>query len=166
MLVIAQLAILSTTLVQQSVAADPPGFVLWSKGIPPGDPNSKVSFPNHTLSISQRDKDGLVEVHEKFADVIAIQVGNATLIVGGEVVEPASIEAGEIRGKSIQGGIRRTGSRGDVIHIGAGTPHQFLMAPGEQITYILVKIAALLTNSLSKSSAICFICRIWPRASS
>jgi hypothetical protein len=91
---------------------------------------------------SPRDKDGLVEVHEKFADVIAIQVGNATLIVGGEVVEPASIEAGEIRGKSIQGGIRRTGSRGDVIHIGAGTPHQFLMAPGEQITYILVKIAA------------------------
>jgi hypothetical protein len=142
MLVIAQLTILSMTLVLQSVATDPPGFVLWSKGIPPGDPNSKVPFPNHTLSISHRDKDGLVEVHEKFADVIVIQTGKATLIVGGEVVEPASTESGEIRGKSIRGGIRRVVSPGDVIHIGAGTPHQFLIAPGEQMTYILVKIAA------------------------
>jgi mannose-6-phosphate isomerase-like protein (cupin superfamily) len=142
MLVIAQLTILSMTLVLQSVATDPPGFVLWPQGIPAGDPNSKVPFPNHTLSISHRDKDGLVEVHEKFADVIVIQTGKATLIVGGEVVEPASTESGEIRGKSIRGGIRRTVSSGDVIHIGAGTPHQFLIAPGEQITHILVKIAA------------------------
>jgi len=31
---------------------------------------------------------------------------------------------------------------GDVIHIPAGTPHQFFIAPGSQITYFLVKIAA------------------------
>jgi len=117
-----------------SLVADPPGFVLWSKGIPPGDLHSKAPFPNHTLSISHRDKDGLVEVHEKFADVIVVQTGNATLIVGGEVVEPASTEPGEMRGKSIRGEIKRTVSPGDVIHIGVGPPHQFLIVPREQIT--------------------------------
>jgi hypothetical protein len=57
------------------------------------------------------------------------------LIVGWEVVEPASTESGVIRGKSIWGGIKRT------VSPGVGTPHQFLIAPGEEITHILVKIA-------------------------
>jgi hypothetical protein len=87
------------------------------------------------------DKDGLVEIHQKFDDVIVVQTGIAVLIVGGEVIEPASPEPGEIRGRSIRGGTKRSVTLGDVIHITAGTPHQFLIASGDQITYILVKIA-------------------------
>jgi mannose-6-phosphate isomerase-like protein (cupin superfamily) len=119
----------------------PAGFLDWPKGVPPGGLSEKDAFGNHTLSISHRDKDGVVEVHEKFVDVIVVQTGEATLVVGGKVVEPSNTEPGEIRGKSIVGGTKRTVSPGDVIHIAAGTPHQFFIPTGGQITYLLVKIA-------------------------
>jgi hypothetical protein len=138
---IAQLAILAAMLLPQAPTDNPPGFIVWPKGVPPGGLTEKAPFGNHTLSISHRDKDGLVEVHDKFVDVIVIQTGQATLVVGGKVIEPTTTEPGETRGKSIQGGVKRTLSPGDVIHIPAGLPHQFFIPAGGQITYVLVKIA-------------------------
>jgi mannose-6-phosphate isomerase-like protein (cupin superfamily) len=138
---IAQLIILPALLMPQASTSNPPGFVDWPKGVPPGGLSEKAPFDNHTLSISRRDKDGLAEVHEKFVDVIVVQTGSAVLVVGGKVVEPTTTEPGEIRGKSIEGGVKKTVSPGDVIHIPAGTPHQFFLAPNGQITYVLVKIA-------------------------
>ena len=138
---IMQFVALYATLLLPQAAANPAGFLDWPKGVPPGGLSEKDAFPNHTLSISHRDKDGLVEVHEKFADVIVVQTGEATLVVGGKVIEPATTEPGEIRGKSIEGGVKRVVSPGDVIHIAAGTPHQFFIAHGGQITYVLVKVA-------------------------
>jgi hypothetical protein len=102
---VVQLALLSASSAPQAVVADPPGFVLWSKGVAHGGPNTKLRFGNHALSISHRDKDGLVEVHEKFADTIVVQRGIAALIVGDDVLGPESTKPGEIRGKSIRGGL-------------------------------------------------------------
>jgi mannose-6-phosphate isomerase-like protein (cupin superfamily) len=131
----------SVMLIPPQAADNPAGFLDWPKGIPPGNLAEKDAFGNHTLSISHRDKDGLAEVHEKFVDVIIVQTGEATLVVGGKVIEPSATEPGEIRGKAIAGGTKRSVSPGDVIHIAAGTPHQFFIAAGSQITYVLVKIA-------------------------
>jgi mannose-6-phosphate isomerase-like protein (cupin superfamily) len=127
---------------QQATAGTPPGFVLWPKGIPPGGLSEKDSFGNHVLSISHRDKDGLAEVHDKLVDVMIVQSGEATLVVGGEAIDATTTEPGEIRGKSIRGGIKREVRPGDVIRIPAKTPHQFFVPKGGQITYVLVKIAA------------------------
>ncbi len=138
---IAQLIVLAAMMSPQAPSA-PQGFVLWPKGVPPGGITEKAPFSNHVLSISHRDKDGLVEVHDKFVDLMVIQSGEATLVVGGTVVEPATTEPGEIRGKSIQGGITRKLQPGDVIRIPAKTPHQFFIPAGGQITYVLVKVAA------------------------
>ena len=136
------LMILSAILSTQSHTATPAGFTLWPRGVPPSGIGEKDPFGNHTLSISHRDKDGLVEVHEGFTDVIVVQTGSATLVVGGTVDDPQSTGPGEVRGKSIVNGVTRVVRAGDVIHIPAGTPHQFFIAPGSQITYFLVKIAA------------------------
>jgi len=136
------LIMLSAMLAPQGAPATPSGFALWSKGVPPGGMSEKDPFGNHTLSISHRDKDGLVEVHEGFTDVIVVQTGSATLVVGGTVNDPQPAGPGEIRGKSIVNGVKRSISAGDVIHIAAGTPHQFFIPLGGQITYLLVKIAA------------------------
>jgi mannose-6-phosphate isomerase-like protein (cupin superfamily) len=138
---IMQFVALYATLLLPQAAANPAGFLDWPKGVPSGGLSEKDAFPNHTLSISHREKDGLVEVHEKFADVIVVQTGEATLVVGGKVIDPTTTEPGEIRGKSIEGGVKRAVSPGDVIHIAAGTPHQFFIAHGGQITYVLVKVA-------------------------
>src|ERR1035441_9823321 len=124
------------------MAADPPGFVIWPKGVPPADLNGKLDFGNHALSISHRDKNGVVEVHEKLVDVFVVQSGEATLVVGGEVAGPRTTGPGEIQGDSIKGGVSKKVAAGDVIHIPVGVPHQFFLDQGKQITYFVVKVAA------------------------
>jgi len=126
----------------QASANDPSGFLLWPGGVPPGGPSEKDSFGNHTISISHRDKDGRAEVHERLVDVMIIQSGEATLVVGGKSVDPVVTGPGETQGKSIVGGITRKVRAGDVIRIPAKTPHQFFIPQGGQITYVLIKIAA------------------------
>ncbi len=116
--------------------------MIWPKGVLPADLNGKLDFGNHALSISHRDKNGVVEVHEKLVDVFAVQSGEATLVVGGEVVGPRTTGPGEIQGDSIKGGVSKKVAAGDVIHITAGVPHQFFLDQGKQITYFVVKVAA------------------------
>jgi mannose-6-phosphate isomerase-like protein (cupin superfamily) len=113
---------------------------VWTKGVPPGGITQKADFGDHILSISHREKDGLAEVHTKKADVMVIQSGTATLVTGGEVIDPVTIAPNEIHGAGIRGGVKRTVSPGDVIEIPMGVPHQFFLTPGTQITYLLVKI--------------------------
>jgi|SRR6185437_5879838 len=147
---ISQVIVLAALILPQASAAtppqaatnDPPGFLLWPGGVPPGGLHEKDSFGNHTVSISHRNKDGLAEVHDKLVDVMIIQSGEATLVVGGKSVEPKITGPGETQGKSIQGGITRKVHPGDVIRIPAKTPHQFFVPQGGQITYVLIKIAA------------------------
>jgi len=115
-------------------------ITVWPKGIPPGGITQKADFGNHLLEISHRDKDGRAELHQTKADVMVIQTGTATLVYGGEVIDPAPTAPNEIQGSGIRGGRRLTVSPGDVIEIPAGTPHQFLLAPGTQITYLVVKV--------------------------
>ena len=61
-------------------------------------------------------------------------------VYGGEIVDATSPTPNEIRGPSIHNGTSVQVSTGDVIHFAAGTPHQWLVAPGHQITYLVVHI--------------------------
>jgi mannose-6-phosphate isomerase-like protein (cupin superfamily) len=120
-------------------AENPTGFIYWPKGVVSGDANA-AKFDNHAMSVSHRDKDGVAEVHEKQTDIVVVQSGEATLVVGGEVVDRKAAGPGEFRGPSIQGGISKSLSPGDVFHIPAGMPHQFFVPAGKQITYFVVKV--------------------------
>jgi quercetin dioxygenase-like cupin family protein len=53
---------------------------------------------------------------------------------------PSRAESVEIQGSGIKGGVKHEVGRGDVIEIPAGVPHQFFIAPGTQITYLVVKV--------------------------
>ena len=117
------------------------GVMYWPKGIPPQGATYKADFGNHIISLSHRDKDGKVEVHKTKTDVMVIQSGEADLVTGGEAVGLASTGPDEFLGTSIKGGTKRHISAGDVIRVPAGTPHQFFLAPGKQITYSVVKVS-------------------------
>lgn len=121
-------------------AADPPGFVYWPKGVPPASGSKGAKFDNHGLGISHRDHSGLAEVHENQTDIMVVQGGEATLIVGGELVSSKTIRPGELQGESIKGGVKKTLSPGDIVHVPPGMPHQFVLDPGKQITYFVVKV--------------------------
>jgi mannose-6-phosphate isomerase-like protein (cupin superfamily) len=117
-------------------AADPPGFVVWPKGLPPEGTPPKLQFEHGSWSLAHRDKSGIVEAHGTRTLVMVIQSGEATLVVGTDVVDAKNTSPTEIRGTSIRNGIERKVSAGDVINMPAGLPHQFLLEPGKQITYI------------------------------
>lgn len=97
-------------------------------------------YPRHYTMLAFRAKSGGGELHQHFADIFTILDGHATLIAGGEVVEPKTTAPGEIRGASVKGGSRQELHTGDEVHIPAGTPHQMLVAPGGTVTYFVVKV--------------------------
>ena len=126
-----------------AVAQQPPmpdGVTLWKSGIPPQGITQKDNYGNHILSISHRENSGFVEIHKNKADVMIIQSGAATLVLGGKGIDLHETAPNELQGSGIEGGVRIEVAPGDVIHIPVGTPHQFLLKPGTQITYMLVKI--------------------------
>src|SRR5579863_10012613 len=101
-----------------------------------------ASSGNHNFLVAHREGNGEAELHETQNDVIVIESGEATLIVGGTVVDPKTTAPNEIRGPSIKGGEKKSLAAGDVIHIPVKVPHQMLVENGKQITYFVVKINA------------------------
>lgn len=136
------------------LAAEPAGFVVWSgselKGyaqkLAPKINEQKVAserlatFGNHLAMIAHREGDGEAELHETQADLFVVQGGEATLVVGGEVVDAKATAPGEVRGPSIRGGQLRPLGAGDIVHIPAKVPHQLLLAPGKKFTYFVLKV--------------------------
>jgi len=97
-------------------------------------------YPQHSAMLSFRARDGEAELHESFADLFYVLDGRATLVTGGTVVGAVTIAPGEVRGSSIEGGVRQELRAGDVAHVPAGVPHQMLV-PGEKtVTSFALKI--------------------------
>ena len=97
-------------------------------------------FPNDTFMLSRREADGIVEWHENQADIFFVQSGSATLLVGGTMVGGEVTEPHEKRNGTIQGGIRRKLSAGDVVRIAPKVPHQLLLDGTQNFTYFVVKV--------------------------
>lgn len=123
-----------------ALAAEPSGFVIWSKGVAPAGSSKKVQFDNHGWALAHREKSGEVESHETRAIVMIVQSGEATLVVGNDIVDAKRTSPTEVRGSSIRNGIERKVSAGDIINMPAGLPHQFILEPGKQISYIDVVV--------------------------
>jgi len=101
---------------------------------------SLAGYGNHSFLVAHREGDGEAELHETQNDVMVIESGEATLVVGGKVVDPRTTAPHEIRGPSIRGGEKLKLAAGDVVHIPIKTAHQMLVESGKQITYFVVKI--------------------------
>ena len=99
-----------------------------------------ADFPQDTFMLSRRQADGVVEWHENQADVFFVQSGSATLLVGGTMVGGETTEPHEKRNGTIQGGIKRKLSAGDVVRIPAQVPHQLLLDGSPEFTYFVIKV--------------------------
>jgi mannose-6-phosphate isomerase-like protein (cupin superfamily) len=147
--------IFSAVLCLPLVAADPAGVMQWpaaemrvyGKKLAPKMNELKVAteqlgkFGKHSAMVAYREASGEAEVHETVADIFIVNAGEATLVVGGKVIGGKSTGPGEIRGASIEGGVKKKLLAGDVCHIPANLPHQVVLAPGAKpFTYMIVKI--------------------------
>jgi hypothetical protein len=91
--------------------------------------------------LSRRMGDGSPEVHERWMDVTIVQVGRASLLSGGTLTGERASGAGEYRGGTIAGGGLRAITAGDLFIVPAGIPHQFLVAAGDSVRYLTIKVA-------------------------
>lgn len=92
---------------------------------------------NYMIHASRREAAGMAEVHVKDADLIYVLDGTATFVTGGATVDAKTTAPDEIRGASIRGGHTRKLSRGDVIIVPRGTPHQFLEVTNPFLYYVV-----------------------------
>jgi mannose-6-phosphate isomerase-like protein (cupin superfamily) len=135
--------------------ADPDGFQLWSaeslaaakqklvqsvSGPNRASLQTLADYPNELLLLVHREADGQAEWHETQVDVVYIQSGSATLVVGGTLVNETTTAPHERRAPSIQGGVRKKLGPGDLVRIPAKTPHQFLLDGAKECTYLVVKV--------------------------
>ncbi len=137
-----------------ALAADPPGFQHWtsaelkafSKSLAPKIDKNKVAtqqlggFGNYSFMIAHREGPGEAEYHETQADIFVVESGEATLVVGGNLVDGKTTAPHEMRAPSINGGSDKKLGPGDVVTIPAKTAHQVKLDPGKKFTYFVVKV--------------------------
>lgn len=99
------------------------------------------AYGNHSATLWKRTESGEAELHKAKADLLIVQEGSATFVYGGTVVAPHATSAVEIRGTGIRDGQTRRLSPGDIVHVPAGTPHQFMLEKGQSVIYFALKIA-------------------------
>ena len=92
------------------------------------------------IVLAQRREAGLVEYHDHTNHVFIMVDGEATLVVGGTMVDPKRTAADQMRAPSLQGGTTYHMSKGDVITIPAKTPHWFKEVPTKTVAYYAVNI--------------------------
>lgn len=135
-------------------ASDPAGFGLWKASLvrqSEQELSTKIdeqkfswqglgTYDNHLIGISHREGDGSAELHQTQTDIMIVETGNATLIVGGTMVAPKTVKPHEVRGTSIEGGQERELGPGDIVHIPSNIPHQLKIPNGAKFTYLVVKV--------------------------
>src|ERR1700682_3394588 len=95
---------------------------------------------NHMIGSSHREGAGSAELHETQTDILIVDGGEATLIVGGTMVGPKTVKPHEVRGPSIDGGETKQLGLGDIVHIPANIPHQLKIKSGTKFTYTVIKV--------------------------
>lgn len=89
---------------------------------------------------AKREND-LYEVHDGSDDIYYVLEGEATLALGGELVEPNEISPGEWRAKAVKGGNPFVIKKGDLIIVPRGTVHQRTVKD-KGFSMILIKVFA------------------------
>ena len=95
----------------------------------------------YKIDAGRRVEPGEVEYHAHVVDVMHVVEGTATVVTGGEMVDAREVAAGELRGRTIDGGDRHELSEGDVLAIPNGVPHQFVDV-SDPFLYFVVKVEA------------------------
>ena len=97
-------------------------------------------YPQHQAMLSFRSRDSEAEVHQNHAALFLVLAGAATLVTGGTVTRAQTVESGETRGDSIEGGTCLELKAGDIAHVPAGLPHQVRVAGEKTVAFFMMKI--------------------------
>ncbi len=113
------------------------------------DPDSGLAFTDalarsdarrHYVQVIHRRGYSRPEIHPEITDVYVILGGSGTIIVGGERVDWIEGQPRESQTPRIDGGQRFPVAKGDILNVPFGTWHQTVLAPGESVTYAIIKV--------------------------
>ena len=93
----------------------------------------------YKVQTGRRVMAGQAEVHAADTDIFYVTEGSATIVTGGTAVNGKTTGPGETRADKISNGVARRLTKGDVIVIPAGIPHQFTEVTGTFL-YFVIKI--------------------------
>jgi hypothetical protein len=112
------------------MADDPAGLVVWkSSDIKQHATTEELQkAPEFRAVAVRQDRDSEPVMGEVGIQLIIVESGEATLVTGGN-----------IQGASIHDGVKTELSEGDVVHVPGALPRQILVAPGKQVTYLVIK---------------------------
>jgi hypothetical protein len=122
------------------------------------EPNSTLhDFPYWTRThamflrhVPEKSSGNTAEQHLGYAQFIVVTGGTGSVTAGGQLQRPAVLIensrpiSGELRGPAITGGQTFQLSTGDVVSIPGDTPTQFKAASSGGLTYMVMKINAML----------------------
>jgi uncharacterized protein GlcG (DUF336 family) len=98
-----------------------------------------LDTPGYKVDAGRRTEPGEVEYHERVVDVMHVAEGHATVVTGGDMVDPRTVAPGEVRARAVEGGSSHELAAGDVLVVPAGVPHQFV-AVSDPFLYFVVKV--------------------------
>src|SRR4051812_10888140 len=148
---------LAVALAAPVVAADTPGFAIWKAtelktheaalsgkiGADHSARETLADFGDHRFRMLYRDADGNPEEHASVVDVVFVQGGQGTLVLGGTMIDRrGGSGAGEYVGTRLEGGSLHPLAPGDVVHTPATVPHSFLVPRGQHLSYVLLNFPA------------------------
>jgi mannose-6-phosphate isomerase-like protein (cupin superfamily) len=90
--------------------------------------------------LAQRREAGPVEYHDHTNHVFIMVEGEATLVIGGTMVNAKRTAPDQMRAPSMEGGTVYHLTKGDVITIPAKTPHWFKEVSTKTVAYYAVNI--------------------------
>jgi mannose-6-phosphate isomerase-like protein (cupin superfamily) len=92
------------------------------------------------IVLAMRREAGPVEYHDRTNHVFILVDGEATMVVGGKMVDAKRTAPDQMRAPSIEGGVTYHLTKGDVITIPAKTPHWFKEVPTKSVAYYAVNM--------------------------
>src|SRR5437899_1573459 len=116
----------------------------FAKGMP------LLETAGYKVHASRRVEPGQAEIHTLDTDVIYVADGSATLVTGGKAIDTKEVGPNEIRGSKIEGGMEHRITKGDVVIIPNGVPHQFTAVTGELHYFVCKPTALAATAQLSQ----------------
>jgi hypothetical protein len=97
-------------------------------------------YEGHTAYVVHREGTGLAEAHKTMGHMIYVISGEAVVVVGGMMISPRKADDETTLGVSVEGGQAKEVAAGDLVHIPYGAPHFFKLAPGAQVTYVMLNL--------------------------
>ena len=98
-----------------------------------------VSDPG-LIVLAMRRESGEVEYHDRTNHVFILVNGEATMVVGGTMVNARRTAPDQMRDPSLEGGVTYHLTKGDIITIPAKTPHWFKEVPTKTVAYYAVNM--------------------------